>query len=516
MCFKPGVLKILLGLICGAAVISCSSDAKKIKMSKAERDFDLEKAWSVELPDVAIYSSPRVSDLNKDGIKDFVFGAGKSEMVQTDIGVVAVDGANGEIMWILPARDEVFGSANFIDINNDNVDDILIGGRSAILYAVNGNTGEIIWEFFPDGNPKDPGEEGLYNFYNPQFIADQNNNGTPDILISNGGDVTVAPYDPDRPPGRLMIIDSKTGDLIAEAEVPDGKETYMSVVGAKLHEDDDTYAVIFGTGGETIGGNLYRTTLNDILNEDLSDAVLLDSSENHGFVAPPVLVDLNEDNYLDIVVNAAEGKIIAFNGRDNSVLWQNKIQNTEAYSSISVGNFISKNKPDLFTIFSTGEWPALRDNQQLLIKGDTGEILLQDTLGIYQTASPVVADFDDNGFDDALVSVNIPKQESDGSTSLENKLMVYDFRNEEIYQLYKSEPGANIASTPWIGDYSNNNKLDIAYPVLSLVYSQAQDGNFYFGVKGFKMNLLQSQIDVNSDIHWGSYMGSQYNGIYNN
>ncbi len=68
----------------------------------------------------------------------------------------------------------------------------------------------------------------------------------------------------------------------------------------------------------------------------------------------PVLVDLNEDNYLDIVVNVAEGKIIAFNGRDNSVLWQNKIQNTEAYSSISVGNFISKNKPDLFTIFSTG------------------------------------------------------------------------------------------------------------------------------------------------------------------
>lgn len=516
MMFKKLLFKKAFYLLCFFLITSCNPESKKSQLEKSRDDFNFEKVWSVELPEVAIFSSLRVADLNQDGVKDFVFGAGISEMVPTEIGVVAVSGASGKIMWTLPARDEIFGSANFLDINNDGILDVIIGGRGAILYAINGKTGEIIWKFFQEDNSNDPGEEGLYNFYNPQFIEDQNNDGIPDILISNGGDVTVAPYDPNRPPGNLMIIGAKEGELIARAEVPDGKETYMSIVVAKMHKDEKDHTVIFGTGGETIGGNLYRTTLSEIMNEDLSNSVLLTGSENHGFVAPPVLVDLNGNGFLDIVANGAEGKIIVISGEDNSILWEKKINNTEVYSTIAAGNFVDKKRVDLFTSFSIGKWPALRDNLQLLIRGDTGEIILQDTLGIYQTASPVVADFNNDDYDDALMSLNIHKQQADGSSILENKLMVYDFRNNDIYQIHTSEPGANIASTPWIGDLDNNGKLDIAFPVLSLVYTQTQDDNIYFGVQGFKINLLRSHIDLKSEMKWGAYMGSKYNGIYDN
>jgi len=516
MMYKNLLHKLFFYLLCFFLITSCNPESNKSQLEKSRDDFNFEKIWSVEFPDVAIYSSLRVADLNQDGVKDFVFGAGKSEMVPTEIGIIAVSGASGEIMWTLPARDEIFGSANFLDINNDGIPDVIIGGRGAILYAINGKTGEIIWEYSQENNLNDPGEEGLYNFYNPQFIEDQNDDGIPDILISNGGDVTIAPNDPNRPPGNLMIIDSKVGNLIAQAEVPDSKEIYMSIVVSKLHKDEMGYTVIFGTGGETLGGGLYRTTLSEIINQDLSNSVLLTSSENHGFVAPPLLIDLNDNGFLDIVANSAEGKIIAISGKDNSILWEKKVSNTEVYSTIAAGNFVDNNRVDLFTSYSIGKWPVLRDNLQLLIRGDSGEIISQDTLGIYQTASPVVTDFNNDGYDDALMSLNIHKKQSDGSSVLVNKLMVYDFFNNDIYQIHVSEPGANIASTPWIGDLDNNGKLDIAYPVLTLVYSQAQDDNVYFGVKGFRVNLLRSQIDLKSEIKWGSYMGSKYNGIYAN
>lgn len=37
-----------------------------------------------------------------------------------------------------------------------------------------------------------------FNFYNPQFIPDQNDDGKEDILVSNGGDVMAEAYDPNR------------------------------------------------------------------------------------------------------------------------------------------------------------------------------------------------------------------------------------------------------------------------------------------------------------------------------
>ena len=73
--------------------------------------------------------------------------------------------------------------------------------------------------------------------------------------------------------------------------MPDGRETYMSVVKASLR-NNRTEDVIFGTGGETVGGSLYRTPLADILKGDISDAVLLATGKNKGFIAPPALADI--------------------------------------------------------------------------------------------------------------------------------------------------------------------------------------------------------------------------------
>ncbi|CAN5482013.1 hypothetical protein BH23BAC3_BH23BAC3_05540 [soil metagenome] len=52
-------------------------------------------------------------------------------MQETEIGIVAVSGATGEILWTLPSRDQMFGSANLIDLTGDGTDDIIINSRAA-------------------------------------------------------------------------------------------------------------------------------------------------------------------------------------------------------------------------------------------------------------------------------------------------------------------------------------------------------------------------------------------------
>lgn len=470
-------------------------------------DEHIQYQWETQFTDIGVFSSPRAADLNGDGTKDIIIGTGKREFQETEIGVVALSGETGGILWSLPARDQIFGSPALLDITGDGTMDVIIGGRAAVLYAIEGRTGNLIWEFLPDADFHEAKEMGFFNFYNPQIIPDQNGDGLPDILISNGGDETASPGDPNRPHGKLMIISSKTGEIIASAPMPDGKETYMSVVIAKINPNDEDYSIIYGTGGETLGGSLFRTTLTDLKNEDISNSLQVAVSETKGFIAPPVLTDLNSDGYLDIIANAVEGKIMAISGRNNSLLWEQEIKNTEAYGSISVGNFIDKDRVDLFTTFSIGVWPALLDTEQLLIHGLTGEIIRRDTLGIFQTASPVVADFNNNGFDEALISVNIGREQFSGPRSYQNLLVLYDFHHNTQIGITALKEGANVASTPWIGDLNNNGKLDIIYAILS-------DSVNIFAMNGFTLYRYSSGLDLSKEVKWGAYMGSNYDGIY--
>src|SRR4030095_10443740 len=103
--------------------------------------------WNKNFPVIGSQSSPRTTDLNNDGVLDIIIGAGKNEFQQTDMGVLALDGRTGNILWKQQAIDQVFGSASFCDINGDHVKDIFIGGRSPQLKAIDGKSGALIWDY---------------------------------------------------------------------------------------------------------------------------------------------------------------------------------------------------------------------------------------------------------------------------------------------------------------------------------------------------------------------------------
>ena len=458
-------------------------------------------SWSAKFPNIGTFSSPRVTDLNGDGTGDIILGAGREEFQACDSAVLALDGRTGAILWKISSIDQIFGSAALKDLNNDKVEDIIIGGRSAELWAINGRTGEILWKF-----NKKKGAKKWFGFYNPQFIKDQDNDGFEDILTTNGGDVMVKPYDPKRPAGNLVVISTRDGHVIAKAPMPDGKETYMSVA-ALPSPDGKDYKVIVGTGGETVGGNLFVTTLSEILTGDLSKAKMLDSSPANGYIAPPIWIDITNDDVPDIVANAVEGKIVAFDGSTYQQLWSVKMPNTEAYSSIAPGYFTGDSIPDFFVSYAVGRWPKLEWSKQFMVNGATGKVAFLDSLGYYQTSTPVVIDLNNDGWDEALLSVNIEVYDEKDKRYLNTILMAINFNGNEVVQLWDSHVGSNISSTPWIGDMDNDGFLDI-------VHCHETNPKKSYTFDGMQVNRIISEIPVTSRIRWGSYMGSSYDGIF--
>jgi outer membrane protein assembly factor BamB len=462
-------------------------------------------SWVKKLPGTGTFSSPRVTDLNGDGVGDIILGAGRKEFEACDSAIIALNGLNGELLWHVSAHDQIFGSAALSDLNEDGIKDVIINGRSAELQAIDGTNGNIIWKF--NKKSKYRGKElKWYNFYNPQLIPDQNLDGYEDILVTNGGDVMAAAYDPKRPTGNIVVLDSKNGNIISMAAMPDGQETYMSISTCKIINSED-YAIILGTGGETIAGSLYLTYLSDVMKGDISKAIRLATSKKNGFTAPPVWIDITGDKIPDIIANAADGRLLAFNGNTYERLWETQMDGTEAYSSIAVGHFTNDITPDFFVSYAQGSWPNLDWSKQFMVNGMNGKIELTDSLGYLQLTTPVAADLNSDNIDEAILNMNYMEIDSIYRKSFYNLLLAFDFKRNTLIPLTDALPGHNISTTPWVGDIDGDNLIDI-------IYCHSTNKFHTYTFDGFQINLLKTDIRIGKRIKWGAYMGSNYDGVY--
>ncbi len=462
--------------------------------------------WQVELGGVGTFSSPRVADLNGDGVGDIILGAGRQEFQTSDTAVLALDGRDGKILWHHPSSDQVFGSALLADLDQDGTPDIVIGGRTGVLKAISGKSGRVLWEFEDIAEQKALIRRRYFNFYNPQLLPDLDGDGIGEILVSNGGDVLKQPFDPHRPEGYLMIISGSTGKILHEASMPDGRETYLSVA-VKPSENNSDIEVVFGTGGETLGGGLYVTGLDGIISGDLRSATRLAHSNEKGFIAPPVWVDITGDGALDIVAAGVDGTCYLFNGETKDLLWKHNIEGTEIYSSPAIGFFNGSGLPDVVVSAAIGTWPNFTFTKHVMIEGSTGEMMLEDTLGYFQSSSPLGIDLNKDGRDELILSVNYEGFGQDGRKKHTNTLFAIDFVTGDRYELLEPLEGHNIASTPWLGDLDGDGELDIIYCHSSNLFHG-------FAFDGMKVNRLKTHIKMPEKTFWGAYMGPGYDGIF--
>jgi outer membrane protein assembly factor BamB len=460
-------------------------------------------SWTTVLPTIGTFSSPRLTDLNGDGTLDVILGGGRLEFQASDTAMFALDGNNGELLWSIPANDQIFGSAALMDITGDGIKDAFLGGRSSEFKAINSQSGEVIWAFDTLGHAN----KRWFNFYNPQFIHDVDQDGFKDILIANGGDIWVEPYDSTRAVGMLCILSAKTGELLKSARMPDGKEIYMSVAIDFDSTSPLTSKFIFGTGGETISGNLYVADLQMLLNDNLDEAVKLAEGGAKGFIAPPVWVDLNLDGIRDVVSSSVNGRLLAFDGDTFEPLWQMKLPNTESYGSMAVGQFNEDMVPDFFVSFAQGVWPELSWTKQAMVNGVNGTIEYLDSLGYYQTSSPIVVDLTGDGIDEVILSVDYQILDSLNRKSFYSTLYAIEFTANQAISMVDGLPGHNVSSTPWIGDMDADGYLDI-------IYCHGTNAYHTYTFDGLRINRLKTTIPISKPIKWGSYMGSNYDGVY--
>lgn len=474
------------------------------------------QSWEKLVRNTGTSSSPHATDLNKDGVLDIVLGAGAKEWEASANGVLAFNGQNGELLWSAPVRNQITGSPHFQDVTGDSVADVFIGGRSAQLVAINGATGAVLWEYLTDTGGIDfENDTSILNFYNLQNIPDQDADGLPDLLTAYGGFVKAQPFETGRPTGRLVVVSAATGKLLAAAPLPDKGETYMSPV---LHdfEGQGRLSVIFGTGGETLGGSLYLASLEQVLAGDLTGAKVLASSSLKGFVAPPVLADITADGVEDIACNAVDGRFLLLDGKSHELLWQVDLgRDYESYSMPAPGYFNGDDVPDFFISYGKGQWPDINRAVQLAVDGRDGQIIFSDSSGCFQYASPVVADLTGDGLDDVLFTINLKVEVGESAPSLGKQdggyrtvPVLYNIHNKTVQKLAAPPlEGTNLGATPLLTDLDNNGRLD-------LVLCRMTDNSGFFSFRHLVVARQETSIELKALPQWGNYMGIYRNGLF--
>ena len=471
--------------------------------------------WQKSIPRIGSQSSPLASDLNNDDILDIVIGAGENEYVKSAQGVLAIDGSTGDVIWQAPCKDQIFGSPTFIDINSDNINDVIIGGRSCQLYGLNGVNGDQIWQYNPEEYSTHPIlKYANKNFYNSVLLPDCNGDGIKDILISNGGNHEVFPFvKKGREVGVLLVLDAKSGAVIASDTMPDGNETYMTPI--YVEQEDGSKVIVFGTGGETFSGNLYITRLEDLLNNDLSKSKVIASEKSHGFISPPVFVDVTDDNIFDIIAISHAGNMSAIDGTSLKNIWQFKMPNTESSNGLAIGKFTKDDDiPDIFTFVSEGQWPWNTKFFQIMLNGRTGKLEYIDSIGCPAISSPVVYDLNNDEIDEVVISLNLfdCKGFTDGAPkSMLSKLIAINFKDKEIIPIDQNDNFKNIFTTPLLADMDSDGFLDITH--VNYPHSENLDILFF---SGMNIKRIRTPTKIRKSIKWGLIWGAMAMGCIGN
>lgn len=461
------------------------------------QSFCQEGAWRIEIDTTNIFSSPRFCDLNKDGVQDLVIGGGV-ESVASANGILAIDGTNGSIIWKIPARTQIYTSALFQDITGDGVEDVFIGGRAATYYAIDGAKGEIIWEFF-GGTENESRKAGYLNFFGTQFIDDQDGDGFDDLLVTNGGDYVAAPDDHSRASARLMIMSSATGKILNYAWVPDHKESYYA---PHIMMVKNKPYVVFGTGGETIEGALWRVPLKSLQKNSMRKAQVITQDTSKGFILNSVVTDLNGDGQGDVLSAGMNATISAIDGKKRKVLWEKHFEERECYVTPSLGYFNADKTPDLFTIVATGTFPMYSSFELIVINGKDGSIIYREVTGFNQFSPCIAADLNNDGIDEIVYVQN--ELTDPKSFQINNRLRVVDLKNNTSSYLGPERPGMSMASTPTIVDLEGDGQYEIIVATVSMAMGE-----------GEQPSSLIERVNIDykpNSITWPGYLGPNENG----
>jgi outer membrane protein assembly factor BamB len=457
-----------------------------------------EQMWSYQHANTMILSV-RAEDLDGDGEPELIAAHG----IETPPsgGVIALASDTGEPLWEAKARQQLYGSPVFLDVTGDGVKDVFVGGRNAEFLGIDGSSGQTLWQFYPGGGAR---EQGWFNFYTAVPIPDQTGDEVPDLLVANGGYDLGVPFMP-RPPGHLIVLDAKTGAIVVSAMTPDRQETYMSPLvvvpggGSASAASADSLTVLFGTGGETLPGGLWKASLSSLLAGSLDQATPLVSSSVKGVVAPPSLADVNADGTKDILVVTFDGRLLAIDGVSEQPLWEQTFSDSESYSSPTLGFFDDDPVPDLFVTFLRGQFPEYSGALHAIVAGRDGAILWQAEAGNLSMAGDVAADLDGDGIDEVIFMAG----DTGAAAGSQEQLHLLDSAQRSS-RPWGAPFGAVLPVSPWLGELDQDGCLDLVVPQLEMG----------IGTSHARLVRLRVGAPTPRAISWGGYLGTHFDATF--
>ena len=319
--------------------------------------------------------------------------------------------------------------------------------------------------------------------------------------------------DEERDTGYLMILSGANGQTLGIADLPDGRETYMSPLLYTPHPDMAT-EVIYGSGGETWDGSLWSTSIDAIMDGDISASVQIVAPTpdvKKGFMTPPAIADLTLDGIQDIVVSSFDGRLILVDGRNYTHTWSidmhavvenGSTPGLESWASPTVGYFTSDSVPDVFVNYVIGIFPQYSSSYYALVDGASGEIIWNETTSHTIFTSPLSVDLDSNGRDDVVIVRGVEEWREEGPLSY-NTASILDTCEMNTIPLYNR---TNLSiGTPLIADLDMDGNLEMVATTTTGYLSETE---------GWTLMRMDLNVSTPSRIGWGAYMGSQYDGEF--
>lgn len=346
----------------------------------------------------SIYSSPALGDVNGDGTLDVVIGSndGKLYAINSDTGTLLWESSDlGTTSYSSPALG---------DVDGDNILEVIIGSsQDYIIYAIDGQTGEIDWQYTTG-----------FIVYSTPALGDVDGDGMLDVVVGSN-DFNV--YAIDGVVGN-PLWSYKTEDAVDSSPALgdiDGDGDLDVVVGSC---DDKVYA-LDGMYGDLIWN--FSTGSN---------------------VGSPALGDVNGDGILNVVVGSHDGKVYAINGDLGTLLWENSAPGYISYSSPALGDIDEDGTLEVVIGYRGGS----NENKLYALNGENGEARWMFQRSRFET-SPALGDV--NGDDKLDVIVG----NADGKIYALDGMwgnLIWDFST-----------GADVRSSPALGDIDEDGKLEV-------------------------------------------------------
>ena len=264
----------------------------------------------------AVESSPTVADLDRNGHKEIIVGAGSLNVPGQQGGVVAFN-ANGSVRFrietmTIAGENGVVGTPAVGDVNGDGFPDIVFGSFDHRIYVLNRFGGAL------PGFPMDT----LDTIWDSPALYDASHIGRKDIFL--GGDAS---------PGGPCGNQSWSGLMRAIRVTPGGPQVLWSRCRHQIYQSSPAIghlggssrmALVVGTGTGPSGDAFATNSLSAFYLDNGSTVPGWPVVLNGPIFGSPVIGDVNGDHKNDVVVAACaacnDGRVWAFNGHGGA-LW---------------------------------------------------------------------------------------------------------------------------------------------------------------------------------------------------